>query len=123
MREKVAKKWDVDVDRGPGWVFVRLHQAHDERAGAPALAENLREIMQRHMSKRIVVELDQLALMRSSLIGQLLLLSKRVRGEGGLLRLAGLSEQNQQVLSQCQLKGRLGVYPNRSEAVLGASTD
>lgn len=75
--------------------------------------------MRQHFTNRIVLELDEIHCMRSSLIGQIVLLQKRVDNDGGLLRICGLSENNQQVLRLSQLGSRFSSYPNHADAVMG----
>jgi anti-anti-sigma factor len=114
----IAAGWSFDVDRGPDWVFVKLHE-DDSSTPQPPLADKLLEVLQRHFAHRLVVELDEITLLRSFVLGQLLLLHKQVQTQGGIMRLCGLSEQNQQVLHAMRLDGRLPNYQDRAEAVLG----
>ncbi len=67
---------------------------------------------------RLVLELDEIKLLDSSLIGQLLLLDRRVRQHDGLLRLCGLSAYNQEVLRRNGLAGRLPNYDSPREALM-----
>jgi anti-anti-sigma factor len=116
---QITDGWSFDVDRGPDWVFVKLRE--DDRAATPQppLAETLLEVLQRHFAHRLVVELDGIHLLRSHVLGQLLLLHKQVQTQGGIMRLCGLSEDNQRVLHAMRLDGRLPNYHDRAEAVLG----
>jgi anti-anti-sigma factor len=67
----------------------------------------------------VVVELEDLTLLRSWLIGQLINLHKRVTAQGGTMRIAGLSDDNQEVLRMCRLEDRFPQYPSRANAVMG----
>ena len=67
----------------------------------------------------IVLELDQIEVLNSHLIGQLVRLYKLIREHDGVLRLSGLSPYNLQMLHTCRLDDRLVPYHDRREAVLG----
>ncbi len=68
------------------------------------------------MTHRLVLELDQVDVLGSHLIGQLVLLDKWMSEHGGVLRLCGLSPRNRRVLKRCHLDGRFPVYGNRIDA-------
>lgn len=112
--------WEFEVERGPEWLFLRLRDV-DESQAAQLLpfAEKVWEVLGQHQTHRLVLELGALRLLHSYLIGQLLLLARRVHGKGGVLRIAELSDSNRQVLLSCRLEGLLPVYSNRWEAVMG----
>ena len=112
-----APGWTLDVERGPDCLVVRLHGSYE---GEPTdLAESLWELLQRHFTYRLVIEMDDLPILPSYLIGQLVLLYKRIHGQGGLLRLCGLSDENREALRVCQFHGQLPHYRTREEAVIG----
>lgn len=118
-----ASGWSTEVDRGPDWLFVRLHAPTMREADAPALAEQIWDLMRSHFASRLVLELDELPLLRSSLIGELVLLHKRVHSQGGIMRLAGLSAANQSVLRMMRLEERFPHYLNRHDAVAGVGEE
>ncbi len=109
---ETAAGWFLDVDRGPDWLFIRVHPQSGEN-DAPGLAESVWHVLEQSFIYRVVLELQDFALLRSSLIGQLVLLSKRVHSQGGILRLCGLSPANQEVLRTCRLQGSAGVLEPR----------
>lgn len=115
---QTAAGWGLDVDRGPDWIFVRVHprDGHDD---APGLAESVWTVLEQHFIYRVVLELNEIALLHSSIIGQLVLLSKRVHSHGGLLRLCGLSDSNREMICLCRLQGALPFFDNRGDAVMG----
>jgi anti-anti-sigma regulatory factor len=115
---ETAAGWSLDVDRGPDWLFVRVHPQSGEN-DAPGLAESVWHVLEQSFIYRVVVELHDFVDLRSSLIGQLVLLSKRVHSQGGILRLCGLSPANQEVLRTCRLQAALPSYWNRGDAVMG----
>jgi len=68
-----------------------------------------------------VVELQEVPILRSHLIGQLVLLHKRIHVQDGLLRICGLSDESLAILQASKLESRLPHFRNREEAVMGAS--
>jgi anti-anti-sigma regulatory factor len=116
---ELAEGWQMDVDRGPEWLFFRLKHPDSATGSTPALAENIWSVAEQHFIYRLVIEFDELELLHSYLIGQLVLLHKRVFAQGGVVRLCGLSPQNYQVLETMRLADRFPNYANRSDAVMG----
>jgi anti-anti-sigma regulatory factor len=100
-------------------VFVRLHRPAEGGWRVVPLADHLWHTIAEHFTYRVVLELDQVGGLDSFLVGQLVLLHKRLHTHGGLLRLCGLSEPNQQVLHSLRLDGRFPAYRDRGEAVRG----
>lgn len=117
---QITPGWALHVERGPEWLFVRVEAPAHGGIDAPPLAQSLWSLLESHFTYRVVVELQDLRLLDSYLVGQLVLLHKRIHSHGGVLRLCGLSEHNQQVLRDCQLGGRLPHYGNREEAIWGS---
>ncbi len=115
----LAEAWELDVDRGPDWLLVKVKSHHGDRSAQVPLSEAVWQLLQRHLIHRVVLELDQVEVLDSHLIGQLVKLYKRIRSHDGVMRLCGLSTYNRQVLHVCQLDDRLLPYADREEAVMG----
>ena len=115
----IAPGWELDVERGPGWLLVRVTGPERDATDDPPLADGLWELLERHFTYRVVLELDQVRLLNSHLVGQLVQLHKLIRRRDGVMRLCGLSPHNQRVLRTCRLDERCLVYHNREEAVMG----
>lgn len=115
----MAIGWDLSVERGPGCLFIRVHPPTDSGADEPQLADTIWTLMQQHLVERVVLELDQLRTLPSYVIGQLVLLHKRVATQGGLLRVCGLSASNHDVLRTSRLDARFPNYRDRLDAVNG----
>jgi anti-anti-sigma factor len=109
--------WGVDVDRGPDWLFVRLHPGSDDPRD---MADKLWSLADRHFIYRLVLEMDQLETIPSRLMGQLVTLQKRVLQRQGALRLCGLTPECAQALHFCRLDQALPNYDCRESAVMGA---
>lgn len=118
--QALAPAWDLDVQRGPGWLLVKLTSPDKEGPDADPLADRLWSMLERHFVYRLVLDLDQVQLLDSALLGQLVALYKRVHQRGGLMRLCGLSPYNRRVLQVHGLLDRFPAYGDLEEAVLGS---
>jgi anti-anti-sigma factor len=115
----VAPDCELDVQRGPDWLLVRVRNLDQTGSETPALAERLWSLLQQHFTYRLVLELDEVRILNSHLIGQLIQLYRRIEEHDGVMRLCGLSVYNRQVLHACRLDDRLLPYGDREEAVKG----
>lgn len=116
---EVCPGWILPLDRGPDWLFVKLTPPPTEIALQDQFAESVWQAMECHFVYRVILEMDGLPTLPSYLIGQLVLLQKRVCTHGGLLRLVGLSDANERVLHMSRLGDRFPTFGNRSDAVMG----
>ncbi len=116
---QLADGWEYDLERGPECLFVRLRADEPQADAEPPLAAQLWAVLDEHMVYRLVLELDQIELLHSYVIGQLLLLGRRLHAQGGMLRLCGLSAHNRLALAALQLEDHLPTYNNRFDAVVG----
>lgn len=118
--QQIAEGWNLDVQRGPDWLFVRVQLDQ----GAPNevdFASAVWNLLQTSMLQRVVIELDELPTLHSKLIGDLVRLHQRVQSTGGLVRLSGMSDRNQQVLELASLDRRFPQYSTRQDAVMGST--
>jgi len=115
----VALGWDLDVDRGPDWLIVKIPGSEVDAAAEPSLSAAIWDLLQRHFTYRVVLELDQVELLNSYLVGQLVQLYKLIRQRDGVMRVCGLSPYNRRVLHACRLDESLTPFRDREEAVLG----
>ncbi len=116
----VAPGWELDVERGPDWLLVKV-RSQDASSAEPALSDSIWGLLEQHFTYRVVVELDQVRVLNSHLIGQLVRLYKLIRQRDGVMRLCGLTPHNLQVLRTCRLEDHLQSYRDREEAVMGCS--
>jgi len=56
---QIAEGWELDVDRGPDWLFVRPRNVGPQATDTPPLAEQIWSLLQQHFTDRLVLELDQ----------------------------------------------------------------
>jgi len=115
----LAPGWTVELDRGPGWLFVRLRDSDLSGAQGIHLADHVWKLLEQEFTHRVVMELDDIDLLRSSLVGELILLHKRVSSRHGVMRVSGLSESNYEVLRTNRLHHRFPRFQNREDAVMG----
>ncbi len=115
----IAPGWELDVDRGPDWLIVRIEKMGRDSSELPPLADHLWSILDQHFTYRLVLEMDRVSLLDSTLIGQLIELYRRIRQRNGTLRLCGLSAYNRRILYTCRLSERLQAFRDRHEAVMG----
>ena len=113
---QVASGCTAVVERGPSCMFIRLQNAEESNA-CEGLAEGIWNILRQHLTYCLVLEMEDVEVLPSVLIGQLVMLHKRIAAQGGILRLSGLHERNRQVLQTMRLD--LPHYANRSDALLG----
>lgn len=111
--------WTLETDRGPDWLFIRPVPPAGKEGVEVEFAEAIWERMQQHFCNRVVLEMEQIPLLRSWLIGQLVLLHKRVTSHEGLMRMSGMSDGNQEVLRMVRLDDRFPQYADRGAAVMG----
>ncbi|NQU20795.1 MAG: STAS domain-containing protein [Candidatus Nealsonbacteria bacterium] len=115
----IAPGWELGVERGPDWLLVKVKSVDEDAVNAPPLADEIWSLLQCHFTYRLVLELDQIHLLNSHLVGQLVSLYKRIREHDGVMRLCGLSDFNRQVLQMCRLDDRFAPCRDRKEAVMG----
>ena len=56
MRIFLAPGWTVELDRGPNWLFVRLHGAERSQPTDLDLADQLSRLLEQEFANRLVVE-------------------------------------------------------------------
>jgi len=115
----VTEGLDLDVDRGPNWLFVKLQPSRRAVLESPHVADEVWSISKRHFIYRLVLDLEQLESFPEGMMGQIALLQERLVRQGGALRLCGLSPACEAVVQQCQLDKALPNHASREDAVLG----
>ena len=120
MLTELALSWTFDVERGPDWLFVKVHAPRNGDAEGIPLAEMIWDLMRQHLAHRVVLDMSELHILRSYAIGQMVQLHKRIYTSGGLMRVCGLSDDNYSVLVACRLNERFPHYATRSDAVMAS---
>jgi anti-anti-sigma factor len=116
-----ARGWNLEVERGPECLFVTPRRKPDEAATMRSLAEQLWTLLEQNFTYRVVLVLSDIELLDSLLVEQLLWLDAQTRNHGGMLRICGLSEENQQLFAAAGLEGHVARYCDREDAVMGAT--
>jgi anti-anti-sigma factor len=119
MTTAMAGDWTYDIDRGPDWLYIRVHGPENGDSTGTPVAETIWNLLQQHFARRVVLDLSDLRILRSSMIGQLVQLHKRIASHDGLMRLAGLSDDNYRSLMACRLHDRFPQYATTTDAVMG----
>jgi anti-anti-sigma regulatory factor len=110
---------ELNVDRGPNWLFVKLRSRETPRAEVTQIADKLWSISSRHFIYRLVLELEDLDELPSGMMGQLVMLQERLAQCGGALRICGLSPECEETLHSCHLDSALPNHASREAAVMG----
>ena len=121
MAIHVVDGLELNVDRGPNWLFVKLRAKNSPLVEVPQIADKLWSISSRHFIYRLVLELDSLEEMPSGMMGQLVLLQSRLSQCGGALRICGLSPECEESMHSCHLDSALPNHASREAAVMGGS--
>jgi len=114
----VGSDWEFEVERGPDWLFVRPRRMRGE-LGSANFAEQVWSLLEQHFTHRLVLEFSELDHLNSELIGQLVLLYKRIHTHDGLLRICQLSDAQDEVLHVSRLGGYFPRFQSREDAVMG----
>ena len=109
--------WEVDVERGPDWLFVRLGNP-DPDVPVSSLADQLWSVLDCHFVYRLVLRLDGVDVIDRNLLSELVKLYRRIRLHGGVMRLCGLSSQHREMLENCRLSRWFPPYNDVREAVM-----
>ncbi|MBM4091227.1 MAG: STAS domain-containing protein [Planctomycetes bacterium] len=117
---EVKAEWDLAVERGPNWLFVRAENLAADTEDERSLLECLWAAMQRHMTYRLVLELPEEQALDPLLIRQLLELAQMARAQDGCVRLCGMSFDERPRLRLSAFDCALPVYRDRQDAVFGS---
>ncbi len=112
----IVEDWGVEIDRGPDWLFLRLRPG---KLGPDGVADMLWSLADQHFVYRLVLEMNDVEVLPSRLMGQLVVLQNRVLQRDGALRLCGLSDDCAETLHFCRLDQALPNYDCREDAVKG----
>ena len=112
--------YEFDVDRGPDWLWIRIRSLETGSLLSAPLAEELKELVEKHFIYRIVLELHRVPELSSHLIGELVQLSRHILKHDGVLRVCGLSPEGRAMLEMCGLDDLCLAYETREEAIVGS---
>jgi anti-anti-sigma regulatory factor len=108
--------WDIAVERGPDWLFLRLERGGGQGMQRP-LADQLMQLIRVNHAHRVVVEFDGVDPLDDALVDAIAVVGSRVRDEGGLIRVCGLSAGGARRLESSDQAGDIPHFESRSAAV------
>ncbi len=111
--------WQLDAERAGDWLVVRVRCPDHSYPETPPVAEWVWSLAQQHGTSHVILQMDEVPILFSYLIGQLVLLLKRATVAGGHLRICGLSENNLMALRVCRLDDRFPCFATRDDAIHG----
>lgn len=114
-----APGWCLMVDEAGDWLFVRLATADEEHYSHAELADAVGELARQRGRFRVIFEMAADLILHSQLVGELVVLHKRLCLQGGALRLCGFTDYNFDVIRMMQLTDRFHNYPDRQAALAG----
>lgn len=107
----------VGVERGPGWLFVRLSDVSRSEEREPLLAEGILALLQQHFVNRVVLECDGLRQLSHAQVEQLARLREWIDEQEGLMRLSGLTSESVATIEHCGHARLLPNYASRENAI------
>lgn len=111
--------WELHLDASPDWLFFHVVAPSHRAMGEPPIAEAVARETTTSGIKRVVMDFSGNVMLFSYLVGQIVVLHKRLLLEGGAFRVCGLSHENADVLRVLHLNDRLPNYRDRGAAVMG----
>jgi len=119
-RRRAVRDWQLCVERGPNWLFVRIKGGVVKVSDMPPLALVLRSLLEQNLTYRIVLELDRVLIPSGYMVRQLEQRGHWSRDRNGVLRLCGLRARYAKALRRHGLGVHWACYRDRKEAVFGS---
>lgn len=107
--------FQVEVEQRDAGAIARL-QGSAENAHADDVRKKLAGLLERR-SRRVVIDLSQLAFIASLVIGELLTFRREIQAYGGELRLAGPAANVEDVFRTTRLVELFPVFPDAEQAL------
>ncbi len=114
-----APGWTIAYEERSEWLCAHLKAPAQRAFDTPPLAEHLWGILTERNKNHLVLDLSEIPLVSSWLIGQLVMVHRRLTVPGGVMRLVGMSADNQSVLRVMGLEPRFPLYATTEDALLG----
>ena len=118
---KVCSGWELETERGPDWLIVKVnkHSAEEEVTAACPSPTCCGRSWSSILPIGSCWSWTRLSDLDDPLVEQLVQLHDRIAEHGGLMRLCGLSAENRLTLLAGRLDGALVAYVDREDAVSG----
>jgi anti-anti-sigma factor len=114
----IAPGWELVCEHHQDWLLASIRCPQPSAGDTPPVAERVWNAADEQKLRKVVLVLDGVGILFSYTIGQLVLLQKRLCGNGGALRLAGVSDRNRDAIHICRLGSHLPCFPTREDALL-----
>ena len=115
----LAPQWNLEVERGPDGLWVRIVGQSSGALDSPPLADSLWSLLEQHLVYRLVLDVEEIDLSDHCLVDELIDLYERISQHDGMLRLCDPSPGHRKTLEECELKRRIPCYRDREDAVMG----
>lgn len=109
--------WTATISVDDAWWVVRFHPGPRPFGDVVGLVRPLWELLQQRDAQRVVLEMQEVEFLSSSLIGELVRLYKRLSQVDGALRLCGLRPACREAIRVCRLQEVLPSEPTREQAI------
>lgn len=116
MFHQLSQGWRLESAPQGRWQALRLHPPENAFVEVPSLADEIWAVIVRDGNYLIVLDMEYVWLMPSSLMGVLVRIHKRLALAGGTLHLCCLNMHCREALQVCHLDRVLPVYPDRESA-------
>lgn len=124
----LTRGWLFEVERGPSCLYVHpipqpmsSLETDSDVIEDPAIGfcDAIWELMDQHLSCRVVLELDQVADISPQFVNELVQLHQRVESHAGIVRLCGLCDESREMLAHSDV-GRVSElgFATRDEALM-----
>src|SRR5258708_10100205 len=95
LMAELVQGWVAEVERGPDWLFIRLSPPPEGLVDGADLADTLWSLVERHFTYRLLLECDELGLLDSTLVAQLLVLDPPIFPNQVPARIVAASQADQ----------------------------
>lgn len=113
----LVQNWRATIDQAGDWRVVRFHQPQDGATVVYDLADALWRQLGAPPPTKILIEMDDIHFLSSSVMGELVRLHKRLAVSGGLLHLCNLRPECREALHITRLDRVLPTFDSRDEAL------
>lgn len=117
----VTPHWQIAFERGPNWIIVQVQTTEEEQPEGEPLAQQVQGLLTRHLTNRLVLELERGERVSDHLVGQLQEIREWLLAREGVMRLCGLSSTQREQLRAAGFENRFLAYHDRAEAIRGGS--
>jgi anti-anti-sigma regulatory factor len=116
IMQELSGGWRVEIDHAREWLCMRLFEPF-LNTPVQQLAEQIRCLVDRELSRNLVLEMDQVFHLSGRLLRQIQLLEEYLNWQGGELRLSGLSDECYAAVRKVKLEARFPRFHTRQQAL------